>query len=129
LKDVQFADGGELSVFVGEKTAFSLLGELENGEVHVISSPASGTSYSVDDLTVAEVDGNGLLVGLTEGVTTLTAANGGLWATINVAVARNAGGDNPNDPVNPVEPGNPDDGHGGSGCDASILGFGALAAG
>jgi pimeloyl-ACP methyl ester carboxylesterase len=156
LKDVRFADSGELSAFVGEKTAFSLLGELENGEVRVISSPVCGTSYSVGDPVVAKVDGDGLLVGLSEGVTTLTAANGGLQATINVAVARNiASGapvnpanpdnpddpdnsvdpdgpgtpivpDNPDDPNNPDNPNNPNGKQGGGGCNASALGFGAL---
>ncbi|GHV37370.1 hypothetical protein FACS1894187_13900 [Synergistales bacterium] len=130
LRNVKFADdSGILLVSAGEEKSFTLLAETEDGEIYVISSPQMGTSYSIDDSSVVKVTAEGRLLGLKEGETTLTAANGGFSAKVTVIVdPGTAQSTDPVDPINPVDPADPgSSGSGGGGCSALGIGFGVMA--
>lgn len=71
---------------VSSDVGISLFAQTSDGVKYNAASPELGTTWSVDDSSIARVTDEGRLLGFKEGATTITASNNGFSASIVVMV-------------------------------------------
>lgn len=99
-KPLQLGRAGQSSAFghvdsMGKIFELPVVGEFADGVVRPIPTPSSGTSYQSSDSKVIKVLSDGMLQIVGNGKTTLTVANRGKQASLDVNVTVN---DEPNEP-------------------------------
>lgn len=99
-KPLQLGRAGQSSAFghvdsMGKVFELPIVGDFADGITRRISSPASGTTYATSNNRVIKIVGDGLLQIVGNGNTTITVANRGKQASLDVDVNVN---DEPNEP-------------------------------
>ncbi len=117
LRFVETFVPGVIKARVGSGICAGLYATLNDGSLTDISAEAMGTSWDVEDSSILEITDRGLIMGLSEGSTTITASNSGYTASVSVDVAPayTVPADPSSEDNNEDEGGNTNEGSNGSG--------------